>query len=400
MCLKNSRTSGLDLRLLSGYPEAFFEELQPHVSRIHSLHCLLTLEERNTLYPFLQDVPAPRLRHLSIESIIHDTSSLPLLFQGHTPSLQHIRLSGVSLGNAWGHINTLTSLELLHDAPHSALGMTDFLDFLQANTALQRIHINSAGPRVEGVNSELERRISLPHLRELTLIKCAIKRILNHIALPHDADLFIEGLDAREGLAAALPNSIVHLENTTNLGQIGVWGARINSCYIYGTGASGGAFTVKATNPPVQCLDMTSVFDFGQVGEIWLKEITCNTAYVLLRSGLSKFFFSLTATTTLVLLKCQSRAIIEALQPIDGRLPSPTLLSLTLYDVSTQNHELIEFAQIRAEHRHPLHNISFICFPRRLSVPAEVIMRLKAYVKVVEYKVDDQGPEAPANWFK
>jgi hypothetical protein len=404
MCLENSKTSGLDVRLLSGCPEAFFEALQPHVSRIDSMSCLLTLKERDRLYPFLQDVPAPRLRRLSIKSIIHDTSSLPLLFRGHVPSLQHIRLSGVPLGNAWKHVRTLLNLEL-DNAPNSASGMTDFLDFLELNTTLQQIHITSAGPLVE--DGDPTRLVSLPNLRMLELTDCAAKEILSHVTLPPGADLVIQDLQMLGNFKEALPPSIDHLENTLHLERIGIWNIDGNHCSTYGTGPNG-TFTIKTKDNArahyslltKKCLYPSSVFCVDDVNEIWLKNVRLGIPPDPQKSSLYGFFSYLTMTATLVLLESRGDSILQHLQPIGDQVLCPALTNLILYDVDRLKSDvLIELARTRKEHGYPLRKISLIYRPGKLWIPAEDVMSLKAYVNVVKYMVDDQGPKAPGNWF-
>jgi hypothetical protein len=191
LCLKRSKKSSIDVRLRAGCPEKFFRELQPHISRTMSLSCNLTGEEENQLYSYLMDEPAPRLFRFSVQGFAPRSSPLPQLFQSQSTSLRYLRLCSTSLDRAWGHLTTLTVLEIFDSFQfaNGVLDVNNFLDFLQRNILLEQITISF--PSSQADEGDPNRLVSLPHLRVLTLSGSASKKLLSHIEIPHGADLII-----------------------------------------------------------------------------------------------------------------------------------------------------------------------------------------------------------------
>ncbi|EAU89041.1 hypothetical protein CC1G_10010 [Coprinopsis cinerea okayama7 len=154
---------------------AILPRLAQYGDRIETLQLQETKHLRTEIWDYLR-FEAPKLRSLFLDPILWNFQDaarpLPLLFKGHTPSLERLYLNHV--GTWTNEFRNLTHLCLSNQQDLDRPLLSQFLSFLSRSPGLEVLKLINALPtRVSESRSESPSsssslmRISLPHLRIL-----------------------------------------------------------------------------------------------------------------------------------------------------------------------------------------------------------------------------------------
>ena len=148
----------------------------------------------------------------------YHSPDLPLIFGGDISRVTHLHVESFSPypGHSFGR---LTHLALSSQSQYEKRpSMTEFLDLLEANSYLEELLLDDAGPSTH--TSDNRPPIRLPHMRLLTFVatlteRALAPRVLSHLQLPHHCSIRVHrNMDpshSDELLPCPFPEDIHHL---------------------------------------------------------------------------------------------------------------------------------------------------------------------------------------------
>ena len=142
------------------------------------------------------------------------------LFNGEISSLREFSLAGVITPLSWRRLSNLTVFNLCH-VPRDEIRLTQLLDFFEFTPHLHHIQLPDSIPNSS--NAPIERVVSLPHLKELSIIAQPSHSILlNHLAIPAGASLRLEfSFSGKESpIPSYLPKSLDNLYNLSHIAAV------------------------------------------------------------------------------------------------------------------------------------------------------------------------------------
>ena len=138
---------------------------------------------------------APRLKCLRLCTAMwgsYHSPDLPLIFGGDISRVTHLHVESFSPypGHSFGRLTHLALSSQAHYEKRPS--MAEFLDLLEANSFLEELLLDDAGPSIH--TSDNRPPIRLPHMRLLTFVatlteRALAPRVLSHLQLPHHCSI-------------------------------------------------------------------------------------------------------------------------------------------------------------------------------------------------------------------
>jgi len=406
--IERSKTSPLDICLGESDVAFCLEEALllavPHFGRLGTLS-VFGCEDLPVLVKHLS-CSVPLLSKLEINLACDEHSVLPnTLFNGDLSSLRELRLVGVVTTLPWRGLSKLTRLNLCHVSGDNIL-LTQLLDFFESAPHLRHIRLHDSIPTSS--NAPADRVVSLPHLKDLSIIAQSVHSILlNHLSIPAGVSLRLEfTYSGKESpIPFYLPNPLDRLHNLSYVTAVNLRLAseqrsvRLSGpsgeLYMVGRWTRGGDKPYDGIGAFLRSL---SRFDISRTQ--WLTV----TLYRFQPSSLPttgwtiyQTFLSMKDLRTLTLSRCNNLTFILALNP--SKNPSKTILCPKLEEIilyierPDQFHvdELLSMAKERASGGVKLSTITIVS--TEALAPTKEVFQLRKHVSRVEYKFDDAPPE-------
>ncbi|KAI9509381.1 hypothetical protein F5148DRAFT_768623 [Russula earlei] len=226
LCLERSKEASLSIIISTLFRgEQISNFFSPYSSRIESVSICVPFKCSSHDVPrFLLSTCgffAPRLKCLRLCTAMwgsYHAPVLPSIFGGDISRITHLHVESFSPfpGHSFGH---LTHLALSSQSQYEKRpSMTEFLDLLEANSYLEELLLDDAGPSIN--TSDSRPPIHLPHMQFLTFVatlteRAVASRVLSHLQLPHlcsirvHRDMDPSHLD--ELLPSPFPDDVHHL---------------------------------------------------------------------------------------------------------------------------------------------------------------------------------------------
>ena len=402
--IERSKTCPLEICLLNPVyrEEAFFLAVR-HIGRLGTLSIS---GGPSKVFPVLVkhfSRPVPLLNTLNITLTYYQGPIPPnKFFDGDLSSLRELSLTGVTMPLPWRNLSNLTTFNFCH-VPKDQILLTQLLDFFKSVPRLRHIRFHNSIP---SVSNALDRVVSLPRLKDLSLVAQPPHSILlDHLSISVGALLRLEFTFRGESLIPSYsPKTLENLRNlshitTTNL-YFGPEGR-----YVRFNGPSGGIYIsgnrVHGSGQPnvgmIQFLwTLLDQFDLSrnQRLAITLCDYQPSVPTQIERWSLYQTLRSMEDLRTLTLSRSTYLPFILALNP--RRNPSKTILcpkleQLSLYIKRTapqyRLNEMLSMAKERASRGAKLSVISIINLDN-VFVSAEEMDQLREHVSRVEHRVD------------
>jgi hypothetical protein len=388
MCLERSKSSLISVYLQRNCPDNLISAVLSHTSHVYELEMTLKTYGDSKLLSHLIREASPVLRYLSIS--LYDNLDVARI-DVDVPILQSLTLHGISFEQlSMGRVVNLTHLSWSAWGTSSP-SMTQLLGLLESNMNLRRVYLNTAKAPSDDGNSN--RLVHLDRLESLRIVGNATKVILDHLSLPSSVDIIIGSiriLDGSKGVVEqALPNPLTHLPSVTR--EFETISVKVDSKYTVSAHRPGddGTLAISGTSPSYYQLPRSyySLYplSIAHVRELWLECVHFRPIDDGLTDGyLQSMFYSLPALNTLSLEGCDLGSIFQMLQPREGHVPCPSLISLTIYDINgnIDCFVLSDLAVMRELQGAPFKKISLLCGAARCELKG--LERLRRCVDVVE----------------
>jgi len=408
--IERSKTSPLEICLGEFDADVFITGeavllAAPHFGRLRTLSVLgISIVALPSLVEFFS-CSVPFLSRLKINFICDEVPVLPnTLFDGDLSSLRELDLAGVVTTLPWRGLSKLTTLNPYRVSEDNIL-LTQLLDFFESAPHLRHIHLCDSNPTSS--NAPAERVVSLPHLKDLSIIAQPAHSILNHLSIPAGASLHLEfTYSGKESpIPSYLPNPPDRLHNISHI-------TAVNLCLdseqrsVRLSGPSGElcmlGWWTRGGDKPYDGIEtfLRSLSRFDISRTQWLTV----TLYRFQPSNLPttewtiyRTFHSMKNLRTLTLSRCNNLEFVLALNP--SKNPSKTILCPKLEEIilyierPDQFHvdELLSMAKERASGGVKLPTITIVS--TEALAPTKEVFQLRKHVSRVEYKFDDAPPE-------
>jgi len=409
--IERSKTSPLEICLGESNDEVFFAEealllAVPHFGRLGTLSVFG--DSIGVLPVFVEhfSCSVPLLSRLEINFVCDEDAVLPnTLFNGDLSSLHELELVGVTTALPWRGLSKLTTFNL-YCVPGDNILLTQLLDFFESAPHLRHIKLHDSIPTSR--NTPAERVVSLPHLKDFSIIsQPAHSILLNHLSIPAGASLWLEfTYSGKESpIPSYLPNPLDRLHNISHITTVNLRLASEQRC-VRLSGPSGELYMVgwwtRSGNKPYDgtrtFLRSLSRFDISRTQ--WLTVMLyCHppSSFPTTEWTIYHTFCSMKNLRTLTLSRCKNLTFILALNP--SKNPSKTILCPKLEEIilyierPDQFHvdELLSMAKERASGGVKLPAITIVSTEE--FAPTKGVFQLRKHVSRVEYKFDDAPPE-------
>jgi hypothetical protein len=200
LCLERSKDAPLSIIISTLFRgEQISNFFSPYSSRIESVSICVPFKCSSYDVPrFLLSTCgflAPKLKCLRLCTAMwgsYHAPVLPLIFGGDISRVTHLHVESFSPypGHSFGR---LTHLALSSQSQYEKRpSMTEFLDLLEANTYLEELLLDDAGPSIH--TSDNRPPIRLPNMRLLSFVatlteRALVPRVLSHLQLPHHCSI-------------------------------------------------------------------------------------------------------------------------------------------------------------------------------------------------------------------
>ena len=276
------------------------------------------LDTLNSLGP---PIFAPNLQTLDIHKIGTQNRPLPLFFNGDTPKLSSVRLSGIS---NWmpNHFTGLKRLSI--EDVHQELPIDNLLDILEANPTLEYLNLWKAEPTTEHTS----RHITLPHLRQLKFSSGSPRRLMGSLSLPSTCQLeltsmVLDSLDRSIFQHAFLSDSIP-LPNINGVAKLKInIGDRIDGIEAWGMTTSSAVFRLHVSSM-ARTLIQSTLGSFGPLSAASIRELClqgCRTLEYPDPEVWKPLLESMTSLDTLWLVESDCEPVLRVLETDPGSLP-------------------------------------------------------------------------------
>lgn len=410
--IERSKSSPLEISLEKHHDGAYCNNAlllaAPHINRLGSL----TVHGPSDILPDLNkhfNCPTPLLRKLKID-LAFDRNRPPsfpgTLFNGNLSSLRKLSLAGFTTNLPWRNLVNLTTFELYHfPGAVDPQFVTRLLDFFESAPLLSKIDLHQSIPTSS--NAPLERSVSLPHLKKLSITSQPVQStLLNHLSIPNGALLVIAFTFSGEN--SPIPNNLPkHLNNLNNLSHA----TRINLSlggtekFIRLNGPSGGLYmycTWTAGNAYSHILERRvfrsiNKFNLSQIQRLAVTKYSSPPSNEIEKSTVFQTLLLMNDLRTLTLIECNNLPFIYSLDPKKNKSDSvlcPSLEEVVLY-IKKQDRfcleELMEMASERNGRYTKLPSITIVSLDEMC--PRKEVFKLRRYVSHVEYMLDVVSPE-------
>ena len=378
-----------------------------HIGRLRTLEVVGKL---SAILPLLADhlyYHAPLLEKIDINHVRGQTPTLPNeLFSGDLSSLRELCLAGVTTLLPWRGLSNLTTFKFCR-VPGDNILSTQLLDFLKYAPHLRHIHFHDSIPNSS--NAPAERVVSLPHLKELSIVaQPAHSILLNHLSIPAGASLRLEftfsGVESP--IPLYLPKPPDNLNNISHVNAVNLCfgseqrSVRLNGpsgeLYMLGNWASEADLPSAGTGRFLR--SVLNRFDISR--SKWLAITRCQykprATIPLTEWEPYLFLHSMEELHTLVLSRCHNLHFISTLNPNknpDKIVLCPKLEEITLYIKRPDQfhiNKMLKMAEGRALRGAKLSGITIVSMGA-LAPPKEVF-QLRKHVSRVECRFDDALP--------
>ena len=350
--IERSGVAPLDICVRPGYsPEAFVYTI-PHIQRWGSLDAVVTGKEIEPVLAALSaPSSAPKLYNLSVVPMIGyeggSTTSKGKILGGVIPSLQRLYFSNLKVD-----IHKLTVPNLTHLFLASTLSefvnMTTLLNFLERSPLLEDFELRYPGPRGADI-AHPDHVVSLNHLRRIILWDRG-SMFLNHLVLPHGVDCELNPLLADvsgttgflEEMFGGPPERLKPIFGAETLSIV--------PHYARGAVRFLGPSGFVEIFPTFFHPDGTSTTRFINYPHSVLRKV--KDLFVGSRDGVipgwastdvRKHLEKMPSLESLTVMHCNSASFIQALLPVESKVPSPTLKNLTIYIGPTESFNIPAF---------------------------------------------------------
>ena len=407
--IERSKSSPLEICLRqvgnTPYQEEAFILTVPHIGRLRSLS--MSGNPTKVLPTLVKhfSCPVPLLNKLNIDLICDQAPILPEeLFNGDLSSLHELRLAGVITPLPWRGSLNLTTFEFSR-VPGGSILLNQILDFFESAPHLRHIRFHDSIPNSS--NAPVERVVSLPHLKELSILaQPAHFILLNHLSIPARASLRLEfTISGRESpISSYLPKSPDNLNNLSHITAVNLcFGAEQKSMRLNGPS---GELCITGNLVPggdqphgaIRLLSSLNQFDFSRTQRLAI------TLYCHRRDTPTQaetwVLRSMEDLRTLVLSRCSSLPFILILNPNknpdtnpDKNLLCPKLEEVVLYVERPDQfyiNELLSMTEERASRGAKLSKITIVS--TAALAPTKEVFQLRKYVSRVKCEFDDAPP--------
>jgi len=409
--IERSKTSPLKICLGESNGDAFSTEeavllAVPHFGRLGTLSALgSSIVDLPVLVEHFS-CSVPLLSRLEISFICNEDPILSKsLFNGDLSSLRELVLAGVITTLPWRGLSKLTTFNL-YRVPEDNILLTQLLDFFESAPHLRHIQLHDSIPTSR--NAPTDRVVSLPHLKDLSIIaQPAHSILLNHLSIPAGASLRLEfTYSGKESpIPSYLPNPPDRLHNISHITAVNLRLASEQRS-VRLSGPSGELYVLgrwtRGDDKPYKGIEsfLRSLRRFDISRTRWLTV----TLYSLRppsppTTGWTTYriFRSMKNLRTLTLSRCNNLEFILALNPSKNTsktMPCPRLEEIILYiQRPDQLHvnELLGMVEERASGGVKLLAITIVS--TEAFAPTKEVFQLRKHVSRLEYRFDDAPPK-------
>ena len=360
--IERSRSALLDIYVPSHRPlNGIWDKIRDHMPRVRKLAVkVYHLDALNTSLG--SPIFAPNLQTIELHKIGTQDRPLPLFFNGNTPKLSSVRLSGIS---NWTP-NNFTGLKRLsiENVPQE-LPLDNFLDLLEANPTLEYLELWKAEPTAEPTS----RHITLPHLRQLKVGSGSHRRLLASLSLPSTClleltSMVLDSLD-RSIFEHALPSESPSLPNIRDVRKLKInIGDGIDGIEASGMTSSSAVFRLHASSMARTLVQFT-LGSFGPLSAASIRELCvqgCRALEYPDPEAWKLLLGSMASLDTLWLVKSDCEPVLRILETDLGSLPCMRSLRICS-DPSPSLRAVRAMAQARRDKGRPIEHLLVACRP-------------------------------------
>ena len=401
--LERSKASPLDIYVEEEdfVNEAFLLTV-PHLGRLGSLTLRGSSDDLPELTKHLRP-PAPFLKKLALAGIGAEPPVLQqTFFNDDLSSLQELRLEGVIVRLAWESMSNLRMVNL-SDIPSDEMSVTQLLDFFEHAPLLRKIRLDDAFP--DFCDAQRGRRVALPNLKFLIIdAKPAHIILTSHLLIPEGATInqTLTFTEIRSPILSHLPSTFEYFKNLSHISSINLdfhYGAYMRldgptgALYMYGDWDGEGS---TATGVDRRVLHSLNPFPICTVERLAIRYWRSATAPPIENSSIYNTFLHMSNLRTLRLTRCFNLPFASALNP--KKNPSGTVLCPKLEELIMYIHkegwfcieELSAMTKARISRGAKLETIKIVSTHEL--APTREVLKLRAYVSHVEYRLDNIVP--------
>ena len=381
-CLERAKAAPLKITLRMPLGSSFHDIFAPYLQNTRTLvvHSVSTIEELKSVFPnFPRSMPTLRsLELIRPQDTDWDRTIDP--FEPFAPPLERLQLTGVPLYASLLKLGTLTDFTL---SDREFPRLDTLLDFLEGNRSLERVTLDIYFTYLFG----LERNIPMEQLRYLS-INCQDERdaraLISTIRLRRGASLRIHLGGEHRTLSDFLPDvSASHLSNppSPTFFQLG-HGPLTKHVTLDGPSGKLSFFGLSEVSfADLAVLPLTNVREV----RLYYRKATCELPVF------SPSYFPALETLTI---DCNADVLGVLSVLLSNSPPSPSLKTIGFLNCDLSQVFMEELTSFASERQNIptstwLHRVQIVhsdgAFPSAASV-----RRLRKYVKVVEFRMEDE----------
>ena len=357
--IERSRGALLDVYVPSHRPmNGVWEKIRDHMPRVRKLAAKvyhLDAVSASLRYSIL----APSLQTLEVHKIGNQDRPLPLFFNGITPKLSSVRLSGLPnwMPNKFTGLRRVCIENVEQDLP-----INNLLDLLESNPTLEFLELWKAEPTAEHTS----RHITLPQLRRFRFGSGSPRRLLESISLPSTCrveliSLALESLDQSIFQHALPSESLLNIKEVRKL-KINI-GDGIDGIEISGKTSSTN-FRLH-TSSMARTLVQSTLGSFGPLSAGSIRELNvqgCRALEYPDPEAWKPLLGSMTELDTLWLVNSDCEPVLEVLETDPSSLPS--MRSLRICSDQLPSPQAVRaMAQARRSQGRPIEHFLVVCRP-------------------------------------
>ena len=355
--IERSRSALLDIYVPSHLPlNTVWDKVRDHMPRVRKFAAKVY-----HLDSLGSPIVAPSLQTLEIHKIGTQNHPLPLFFNGDTPNLSSVRLSGLS---NWTP-NRFTGLKRLSiKNVHQALPIDNLLDLLEANPTLEYLELWNAEPIAEPTS----RQVSLPHLRQFKFSSGSPRQLLESISLPSPCrmeltSMILDSLN-QSVFQHALPSESSSLHNIKDVEKLKInIGDGVDGIEVSGE-TRRSTFRLHTSSMALTLIQST-LGSFGPLSAASIRELSvrgCRTSEYPDPEAWKPLLESMTGLDTLWLVRSDCGPILRVLETDPSSLPY--LRSLRVCSDPPPSPQVVRtMAYARRKRGRPIEHLLLACRP-------------------------------------
>ena len=319
--IERSRNALLDIYVPTHRPlNGVWDKIRDHMPRVRKLAVkVYHLDALSTSLGF--PIFAPNLQTLDIHKTGTQNRPLPPFFNGATPKLSSVRLSGIS-NWAPNHFTGLKRLSI-ENVPQT-LPIDNLLDILEANPTLEYLELWKTEPTAEPTS----RHITLPHLRQLKFGSGSPRPLLRSLSLPSTCQLELTSmvLDSlnQSVFQHALPSESPSLPNIRDVRKLKInVGDGIDGVETSGVTSSSAIFRLHVSSM-ARTLIQSTLGSFAPLSAASIRELCvqgCRALEYPDPEAWKPLLGSMTNLDTLWLVKSDCEPVLRVLETDSRSLP-------------------------------------------------------------------------------